>query len=379
FVYFVTGALPDQLRIVRVPPTCGVPEQLTQIPGRITYPLLLDSQQLLFLAADPDGSGPWLFGMDLARRVPHRLSAAPDRFTSLAASSDPRRLVATLARTTTTLWSMPLSPPSLAVANPVRIPLTSATARWPRAGPDYVLYVSSVGKNGSIWRVSNGASRQVWTLADAQILGAPAISPGGSRVAFAVRRNARSSLYVMSPDGSRQRLVSDLLPWQGSPAWAPGGQSLTVAALVAGVPRLFRVPLQGGPPVPLTRQFALDPAWAPGGGFLLYSGADIGTAFSLHALGNQNHELPLRPLALPRGARHVVFLPGSSQLVALRGAIHHKDLWRIDLLTGAALRLTRFPPDFDVEDFDITPDGRRLVLAREEDRSDVVLLNLAPH
>ena len=60
----------------------------------------------------------------------------------------------------------------------------------------------------------------------------------------------------------------------------------------------------------------------------------------------------------------------------LRGEIQHKDLWLIDLKTGAQRQLTNLPPDFDIRDFDISPDGREVVLERVQERSDVVLLDL---
>jgi Tol biopolymer transport system component len=63
-------------------------------------------------------------------------------------------------------------------------------------------------------------------------------------------------------------------------------------------------------------------------------------------------------------------------IVVLRGDIQHKNLWLMDLDTGAERQLTSFAPDFDIGDFDISPDGREVVLERVQQRSDVVLLDL---
>lgn len=86
------------------------------------------------------------------------------------------------------------------------------------------------------------------------------------------------------------------------------------------------------------------------------------------------HTLPA--LTLTRGARHLVFLAGGRALVLLRGQIQHKDLWLIDLETGAQRQLTHSSPDFDIRDFDISADGREIVLERAQERSEVVLLDL---
>ena len=77
FIYFVQGSLPDKLDIWRITPTGGTPERITSHFGRVTYPVLLDRRTLMYLASDPDGSGPWLYSMDVERRIPHRLTSGP--------------------------------------------------------------------------------------------------------------------------------------------------------------------------------------------------------------------------------------------------------------------------------------------------------------
>jgi len=80
-------------------------------------------------------------------------------------------------------------------------------------------------------------------------------------------------------------------------------------------------------------------------------------------------------LTLTRGARHLAFLPGGHSLVLLRGEIQHKNLWLINLETGAEQQLTNIPTGFDIADFDISPDGHEVVLERVQERSDIELLD----
>ena len=72
----------------------------------------------------------------------------------------------------------------------------------------------------------------------------------------------------------------------------------------------------------------------------------------------------------------MAFLAKGSSLVLLRGEIQHKDLWLIDLETGAERQLTKLAPDFVISDFDISPDGSEAILERIQERSSVVLLDL---
>jgi len=120
----------------------------------------------------------------------------------------------------------------------------------------------------------------------------------------------------------------------------------------------------------------VDPAWAPDGSFVLFSGPDIGTIFSVKAVTADATAHPVPAMSLTRGTRHVAFLDGGRALVLLRGEIQHKNLWLINLEDGTERQLTNFSPDFDIRDFDISPDGHEVVLERVQERSDVVLLDV---
>ena len=377
FIYFVQGTLPDKLDIWRIRPSGGTPERITSHNSRVTHPVLLDERTLLYLASDPDGSGQWLYSMDVEHRTPHRLSSGLEQYTSLAASTDGRRLVATLAKPKRTFWRLQIADASGEMPAPALMALTTGTGFSPRLGPNYLLYVSAQGTRESIWKIANGTGTEVWSGQGAQIFGGPAISSDGGYVAFSARQNGRTLLYVMQADGANARVVTDSLDLQGAPAWAPDGQSITSAANDHGVPHLFRVPIDGHSPAPLVQEYSVDPTWAPDGRFVVYSGPDIGTTFSVKAVTTEAVAHPMPALTLTRGARHLAFLPGGRSLVLLRGEIQHKDLWRIDLETGAERQLTKLPADFDIRDFDISPDGREVVLERVQERSDVVMLDLA--
>jgi len=376
FVYFVHGSLPDKLDIWRIPASGGTPERITSHNGQVSHPVLLDRRTLVYLATDPDGSGPWLYSMDVERRVPHRLTLGLDRYTSLAASADGRRLVATLATLTRTLWRLRIPDSSAQVSPAEQISLTHNAVFSPRFGPDYLLYVSATGPSESIWKLANGKNTELWSGAEAQILSAPAIAPDGRSIAFSVRQRGKTVLYVMQSDGANAHIVTDSLELHGGLAWAPDGKSLTSAVDEQGVPRLYRVPLDGRSPTPFLREHSVDPAWSPDGSFVVYSGPDVGTTFSVKAATADAAAHRLPPLTLTRGARHVVFLRGGGALVFLRGEMQHKNLWLLDLTTGAERQLTNLPSDFDIRDYDISADGREVVLERPQARSDLVLLDL---
>jgi Tol biopolymer transport system component len=375
FIYFVQGSLPDKLDIWRIPSEGGGPERITFHNGRVTHPVFLNHNTIAYLATDADGSGPWVYSVNVKNRISHRLTFGPERYTSLAASADGRRLLATLATPIRSLWRVDLADSTR--SNPAEISLRTSNGFAPRLGPDYLVYASSTGERESIWKIANGAASELWSGDGAISVGGPAVSPDGHSVAFAVKQRDRTLLHMMQSDGTGARVISDSLELVGDPAWAPDGQSITTAVNDHGVPHIFRIPVNGRGAAPLLHEYSLNPGWSPDGSFVVYSGPDIGTTFSVEAANPDASQHSLPPIKLARGARHIAFLADGRSIIMLRGDLQHKDVWSIDLKTGSERQLTRLAPDFDVRDFDISPNGRELVLERVQERSSVVLLNLS--
>jgi Tol biopolymer transport system component len=375
FIYFVQGSLPDRMDIWRIGPAGGSPERITQHQSRVSHPVFLNARTLVYLAADASG-GPWIYSMDVVKRIPHRVSSGVDTYTSLAGSAESGRLVATLATTKTTFWRVPNAGVPSAPSAAARIALTTGNGVSPRLGPDSLVYVVPEGSGDSVWKQQGQASTRLWTAPDARLEGAPAIDADGRRIAFVARQRGRAALYVVNADGTDARVVGGALDWQGTPAWAPDGRTLAAAALEDGVPRLYGISPDGGAPRRLSPEHALDPAWSPDGRFIVFSGADIGTTFPLKAVDVDGSPHPLPELSLTRGTRHLRFLPGGRWLVFVKGEIRHKNLWAIDLETGAGRQLTDLAADFDLRDFDVSADGREMVLERAQAHSQIVLLDL---
>jgi Tol biopolymer transport system component len=372
-IYFIQGTLPDRMDVWRIG-SGGAPERITNHDSQVSHPVFLDARTLLYLVAGSDGSRS-LYAVDVQRLNAQRVSFGLERYTSLGASSDGRRLVATVSRRSGALWRLSVDEAAIHSA-PERISLTTGNGFAPRLGRDFLLYLTSTEQHDSIWKLQGGVATEVWSAPEARITGAPAISRDGGRVAFVAERNRQARLYVVNADGTNARSHAASLPMQGAPTWAPDGRSIAVAATVNGAPRLFRIPLDGSVPTPLVREHSVDPVWSPDGRLLVYSGADIGTTFVVKAVGADTSAASGPKLTLSRGSRHLAFLPGGLLLV-LRGEISHKDLWAIDLETGAERRLTHFAPGFDVRDFDISPDGREIVVEQVQEHSDIVLIDLS--
>jgi Tol biopolymer transport system component len=376
FIYFVQGYPPDEMDIWRIRPTGGQAEKLTSYNSRVAYPILLNKRTLLYTALDNDGTGPWLYGMDVERRVPHRISFGVERYTSIAASADGRRLVATVANPEASLWRVPISDRIAEEPAAHRMPLPTMRGLSPRIGPGYMLYLSSKGGTDGIWKVADGRAVELWNGSAGRVLDGAAISPDGAHVAFAAQKSGRNRLYVMNSDGTNVTELGAGLNVKSAPAWPPVGNWITVSADQGQSTGLFKIALDGGAPIQLVREPVANPVWSPDGRFLVYSGVEVGTTLQLKAVTADGQPYSIPELTLSRGANRFSFLPGRTVLVVLKGDVWHKNFWLVDLVSGKQRQLTNFNREYLISDFDISPNGQEITFGRVKENSNIVLIDL---
>ena len=375
FIYFVRGdPASADWDIWRMRPSGTGLERLTFWHTRVTYPVLLDARTLLYLATDADGSGPWLYVLDVALKRSRRVSVGLERYTSLAASADRTRLLATVADSRSDLWHVRVGsdgPPQEAAD---RIAPVSQSASAPRFGPGYIAYVSSGGARRGIWKYVRGTATELWSDATFDRVGAPSISADGRRIAFSVERGGATQLYVIDEDGRHAQAFTGTLPLAGDLAWAPDSRSIVGAIVSDGEPRLARIFLDGTPPESIVSDYSVDPVWSPDGKYFVYTGAQVATIFPLRASAPDGRPYNMPGLILTIGARRVAFVRDSGSLVFLRGGIDRKDFWELNPGSGAERQLTSLPANFAIGDFDVSPDGGEIVFDRVEEHSSLALI-----
>ena len=375
-IYFVKGSLPDQMDIWRIGPGGGSAERITSHNGRVSHPVLLNQRTLAYLATR---SG-WFRSVapQRRRRAAHSSQAelGPRPVHVAGGHADGRRLVATLASPKRTLWRLPIADAPAGLSAASAITLTSGTASRRGSVRLSAVCVGRRDSSESIWKLADGNGHRALDRSRTRASSADRrLRPTGSHRVLGPAAG-QTLLYAMRADGTDARIVADSLELHGAPAWAPDGLSIASAAIERGAPRLFRVPLDGGAPSRLSMNTRPIRCGRPTAASSSIRGRTSERRFRSKLSRPTRAAHPFPALTLTRGARHLTFLPGRRALVFLRGEIQHKNLWLLDLETGAERQLTDFAPDFEIRDFDYLADGREVVLERVQQHSDVVLLDL---
>jgi WD40 repeat protein len=299
-----------------------------------------------------------------------------EQYTSVGASADGRKLVATISNPAAGLWSVPILN-RLAEEHDVK-PFTVPTVRAlaPRFGGASLFYLSSLGTGDGLWRLRDGKALEIWKGADGAVLETPAVSPDGGRVAIVLRRSGKRQLHVLSTDGAELQAIAEGIDVQGTGCWSPDGRWIVTGGSGATGPGLFKIPLERGSPVRLVAGPALNPVWSPDGSLIVYAGTNVRTFAPLLAVHPDGTSVELPEINLRRSGERVRFLPDGKSLIYMQGLLASQDFWLLDLASMKSRPLTRLQNRASMRTFDVTSDGKQIVFDRLRENSHVVMIDL---
>lgn len=248
----------------------------------------------------------------------------------------------------------------------------------------------------------------------------PVWSPDGRRIAFISTRTGHRSVWMMNSDGSGARELTPGSEDYGWPAWSPDGRFLSFSGTRAGNHELYLEDGGGGELRRLTssKNFNGQAWWAPDGRWLIYESADdagnpllkkissTGGAPEVFANADlefpsispdgallaattepaSREEIPVRVLRL--SDKKVIFetrialpshlmtwTPDARALVAvLPDGPATENVFRIPIDGGAPIRLTQFPPRWQLSGCALDASGEALLVTRQRNNSDIVVI-----
>jgi len=380
WVLFVAGRpATNEMDLWRIAANGGTPERLTNHNSDVAYPTPIDANTVLYVARDESGAGPWLWALDVAERRSRRISFGLEQYTSVSASADGSRLVATVANPSSTLVSVPILDRIADERDVKPFAVSSVNAAMPQFAAGSLFYMSTGASGRVLWKYRESESVELWRAGDNPNTTSPGVSHGAGRVAVALRRNGKLRLHVMSADGAELQPLTDTIDARGSSSWSPDEKWIAIGGTDADGDGLFKVPIDGGPAVRLAKGQALEPAWSPDGSTIVYIGPNVGSQSPLLAVSADGSPIPLPPIQVRRegGGRRSRFLPDGRGLIYMQGLNISQDFWLLDLKTGRSRQLTRFNESVAMWGFDVSPDGAQIVFDRSRNASDIVLIELA--
>jgi serine/threonine protein kinase/Tol biopolymer transport system component/tetratricopeptide (TPR) repeat protein len=335
---------------------------------------LSDGGGLLVAANDGNSSTSQLWHLAYPSGAAERLTNDLNDYRGLSLSKESDQLVAVQSQTLTNVF---LAPPG-DYSRPAQI--TSGAGRyvdlfWTPEGR--ILFATDASGNADVWEMDADGGNHTQLTAGAGRNYGPVVTRDGRYILFHSNRSGKWQIWRMNRDGSNPfRLTRD----EGNSNWpapTPDGRFVIYESTGAdSLTNLYRIPLEGGAPVRLTRHLSVRPAVSPDGRFIAhwYKGEGPSAPWQI-ALTPIEGGPPARVFDVPQNeadGNSVIRWTADSRAVVYTDFLHGVTNLRLQPIEGGPARQITNATREVFYSFDLDPQGR-LLLANGLTTSDVVL------
>ncbi len=242
-----------------------------------------------------------------------------------------------------------------------------------------IIYYSLTSGTLDIWIMNADGSGQKRLTTDTERNFDASASPDGKYIVFTSERDDGQTLWRMNPDGSdKMQLVSSSVA--NRPTVTPDSRWVIYNSRTSGNWRLWKVPIDGGDAVQLTDYHSRNAHISPDGKMIACEyRADINTPWR-YAIIPFEGGAPVRVFDLPGRDRSDLLGRDRFRWSIDSRSLTYNDtrggvgnIWSFPLDGSPPKQLTDFKTEV-IYNFDLSADGRQLVLARGTTTSDVVLI-----
>jgi serine/threonine protein kinase len=300
-----------------------------------------------------------------------RITNDLDNYRSLALTANSDALVTVKSDKSTNIWLFPLRDPSRARKLISEVGNYFGVSWFPDGR---IAFSSMASGNPDIWVINSDSTGQKQLTSNNGANYHPSVSPDGRYIAFTCYRGGVFTIWRMDADGSNQK---QLTTGDGAfhPSWSPDGRWVFYEVLASGSATLWKVGADGGDAVVVTKYYSSGPAVSPDGRLISCTYFDDQVASLRYAALPSEGGSPIKLFGSPDPNRQRVtrWTPDSQALLYVDTHDGGSNIWSQALKEAVPRQVTNYESD-QIFDFDLSPDGRQLILTRGATVSDVVLI-----
>ncbi len=240
-----------------------------------------------------------------------------------------------------------------------------------------ILYVSTESRNRDIWMRGAEGNPQQLTF-DKAADDYPSISNDGKHIVFVSSRTGVPHIWRMNGNGGELKQLT-AKGGENLPVITPDGNFVLYSG-TEGRPLLWKVSIEGGEPVQVTKEQTNGAAISPDGKFIicLTRGNEVESPTLLALVSFETGEIiktfqPAGILSSPGFPATMRWLPDSQTFAYAAHINGISNIWTQSISDGEPKKVTNFTAD-RIFSFDISKDGKKFVYAGGVLRNDLILI-----